>query len=419
MFNKFTKIQLSLFLLAGSSLILSCARGPQPPPPSSQTLDQSIEHLLDDNADCSLSETAQIIHLPQVHKHPEPLDSGLPLKTLNFLQNIATRSQFLIAHIISNHPSRIVFNEGSQFVITEKSKENITYFIRNETGRENNLSPQDIADTFNHRLPSSFKSLNKEQKNLLLKLGAAPIAFSLDQITTIHRTHSPSEARSLEQTIPKMWNKQKELKSETHDLYARILTAEENKDKKTLRNLYKEALELSEKRMALDERSDQIIMDEREEILSREVHFFLQNNPSKKVFIIYGAAHDLSDEFSEDSFYTLPHHCTMPKPFIKSAFYAGHLESWADRIRLNNAILTPSHIQSIRILYRKSYDLLTDIIETHTEEGGRKKDPSMSWSSELNRYLSYSELESIAENVYIKITALENLIQEVNTKLQQ
>ena len=397
--------------------MLSCARDPLPPP-SSQTLDQTIEHLLDDNADCSISETAQIIHLPQIHKHPDPLKSDLPKKILDFFQNIAAHSQFLIAHIISKNPSRIVFNEGSRFVVTKKTKESITYFIKGENGNENNLNLQDIAGAFNHRLPSSFNSLNTEQKNLLLKLGAAPIAFSLDHITTIHRTHSPSEARLLEKTIPKMWNKQKELKSETHDLYARILTAEENKDKKALRTLYKEALDLSEKRMALEEKSDQIIMNEREKILSREVHFFLQNNPSKKVFIIYGAAHDLSDDFSEDPFYTLPHRCTMPESFVKSSFYASHLENWADRIRFNNDILPPSYIQSIRILYRKSYDILTDVIEKHIQEGGRKEDASMSWNSELNRYLSYSELESIAENVYIKMTALENLIQEVNAKLQ-
>ena len=408
------KIQI-IFLSAFSGFMLSCA---QNVPFSPQTLDQNIEHLLDEDADCSIPDNAQIIHLPQIHKHPDPLRSDLPKAVLDFLQDVAARSQFLIAHIISQNSSRVVFNEGSQFVITEKAKGNIIYSLGDENGNKQNLGFQEIADIFNHRLPSSFNSLNREQKNLLTKLGAAPVAFSLDHITTIHRTHTPSEAKTLEQVIPKVWDKQRELREETHDLYERILTAEEDNDRRELRNLYKEAMKLSERRIALEEQSDQLIIDDREEILAREVHFFLENNPSQKVFIIYGTAHDLSDEFSTDAFHTLPHVCTMPESFIKSPFYAGYLENWADRIRLNNDILLPSHIQSIRVLYRKSYAVLTDVIEQHIQEGGRKEDHSISWNSTSNKYFTYSELESIAESIYVKMTALENLIQEVNAKLQ-
>ena len=181
-----------------------------------------------------------------------------------------------------------------------------------------------------------------------MELGAAPISLSLDHIKVIHRTHNPSEAKMLSQILTRVWDSQNALKLESHDLYRRILDAEENGDKEELKKLRAEAKKISEKRLLLEENSDQLILDERETILSREVHFFLENNPSRKVFIIYGAAHDLSDEFRENSFYTLPHKCTMPPSFLKSPEYARHLTGWAHRIFEDNDVLLASHIQNMK-----------------------------------------------------------------------
>ena len=408
-FPLWRKIQFLIYLPLFSSIFLSCTQNLQIPPSSPQTLDQTIENLLDDQASCALPESAQIIHLPQVHHFPYPLRDTMPKKVLDFLQNIATHSQFLITHIISQNDSYIVFNEGSRFVVTENTKENITYPILSENGNRTDLSFQDIAGIFNQHLPLSFENLNNEQKHLLLELGAAPIALSLGHIKTIHRTHNPSEARSLGQILIKMWDTEKDLQSEAHDLYERIQEAEDNNDEKQLESLQKKVVKLSERRMALSEESNQIIMDKRENILAREVNFFLQNNPSKKVFIIYGAAHDLSDEFRDDQFYTLPHRCTMPDSFLQSHSYAGFLKDWADRI-YHRDVLYPSHIQSMKTLYQKSYSILINLVEDHVQNGGSKEDSSLSWSSS-NRYLTYAELEFIAETIYIQMLALEDMIQ--------
>jgi len=409
------KIQLFVSLLVFQAVMLCCS---QKPPhtytytthPAQQTLDQNIESLLDDRASCAIPKSAQIVHLPQVHKYPEPLRDGLPERVLNFFHDTASHSQFLITHIISENPSRIVFNEGSQRIITESNKDYLNT-VFNENGYKRSLSFQDVASVFNHRLPSSYNHLNREQKYLLLELGAASIAFSLDRIQAIHRTHNPSEAKLMGLILTKMWDTQDELTSEFHDLYERISTAEENKDREELIKLQRKAKELSERRIALEERSDQLILDKREEILSREVHFFLENNPSRKVFIIYGAAHDLSDEFSKDHFYTLPHRCTMPKSFLKSSAYARYLTSWADRIYNDNDILFEDHIQSMIILHQKSYDILTDIIEAHIRKGGSKENPPLSWNQGLSRYLSYSELEIIAEVIYVQKTGWEDILR--------
>ena len=199
---------------------------------------------------------------------------------------------------------------------------------------------------------------------------------------------------------------------EFHDLYRRISTAEENNDKEELIKLQKEAKELSKRRMTLEERSDQLILDEREEILSREVHFFLENNPSRQVFIIYGAAHDLSDEFSEDYFYTLPHRCTMPKSFLTSSSYALYLTSWADRIYNDNDILFSDHIEGMIMLYQKSYNILTNILEEHIRKRRSKGDPSPAWHQGLNRYLTYFELEQITEVIYVQRAGWEDMLQD-------
>ncbi len=407
------KVQLLAFLLIFSAIMLCCTQNPYTPP-SQQSLDQTIKDLLNDDASCSIPEPAQIIHLPQVHKYPEPLSGDLPEQVLNFFHDIAAHSQFLIVHTIKKYPSHIVFNEGSRFIVTQNTKENITYTISNNNDEEMKLNSQDVANIFDHSLPFSYNSLNMEQKNILLELGAAPIALSLDHIKVIHRTHNPSEAKLLGQILTRMWNSQKELKLESHDLYERILNAKENKDEEALKKLQEEAKELSKQRMILEDKSDQLIINRRESILSREVHFFLENNPSRKVFIIYGAAHDLSDEFSEDLFYTLPHKCTMPQSFLKSPAYANHLASWADSILTDNDILFSTHIQSMRILYKKSYKILMDTIEEHTSAGGDKEDPSTSWDPTSNRYLTYSELERIAEGVYVQMIALEDVIRSSN-----
>lgn len=405
------KTQLLSFLLIFSAIMLCCTQNPYPYSPNQETLDQTIKHILDANASCSIPKSAQIIHLPQIHKYHPQLKYKLPAKVLNILYNTASHSQFLITHIISQNSSHIIFDEGSQFIVTENTKDNLLYTLTNENGIEQDIDLQDIADTFNHRLPLSYSRLNKEQIHLLHDLGAAPIALSLDHIKIIHRTQNPSEAERISQILTNMWDNQKELELESINLYERISIAQENNDKETLKKLQKEAKELSDQRMTLNEKEDQLIIDKREEILSREVHFFLENNPSQKVFIIYGAAHDLSDEFSADSFYTLPHHCSIPESFLKSHGYARYLNSWANRIYTENDILFPTHIQSMRILYRKSYTILTDIIEDHIDEGGRKEDPSISWNSELNRYLTYSELEFIAESISEQMVALEDIIQ--------
>ena len=408
------KIQYFTFLLIFSAILLCCTQNPYTPP-DQQTLDQTIESLLDKNASCSIPQSAQIIHLPQVHKYPEPLRDDLPEEVLNFFHDIASHSQFLITHIISENPSHIVFNEGSRLVITENNKDTLMYPIFNENGHERYLSFQDVAGIFNHRLPSSYDNLNRIQKNLLLELGAASIALSLDNIQVIHRTHNPSEAKLIGQILTKVWDNEDELALEFYDLYERMSTAEENNDKEELIKLQKEATELSKRRMALEERSDQVILDKREEILAREVHFFLENNPSKPVFIIYGAAHDLSDEFRENYFYTLPHRCTMPKSFLKSSAYARYLTSWAERIYNDNDILFSDHIQSMIILYQTSYNILTDVIEEHTRTGGSKRDLSPSWHQGLNRYLTYFELERIAEVIYVQKAGWEDMLQSSNS----
>ena len=413
------KAQSLVFLLLFSFFMFSCSRQ-FTPPSSQQSLNQTIEDLLDDKASCSIPQSAQIIHLPQVHKYPDPLRSDLPKKVLNFFHDIATHSQFLIAHIIKKDPSYIVFNEGDRFIVTQNTRDNIMYTISNTDNEKIQLNFQKVADIFDHHLPVSYDSLNKEQKNILLELGAAPIALSLNHIQVIHRTHNPSEAKTLGRILTKMWDSQNALKLESHDLYERILNAEENNDKEELKSLQEEAKKLSEKRIMLEETSGQLIIDEREAILAREVDFFLENNPSRKVFIIYGAAHDLSDEFSEHRFYTLPHKCTMPQSFLKSSEYARHLTSWAHRIFTDNDVLLSTHIQSMKILYKKSYKILMDVIEEHTLTGGDKEDPSASWSPASDRYLTYSELELIAESVYVQMIALEDLIQssELQAKKQ-
>lgn len=408
------KLQLFIFLFIFSAVMLCCTQNTYTPP-SQQTLNQTIETIIDDNASCSIPQSAQIIHLPQVHKYPEPLRDDVPGKILNFFHDIAARSQFLIAHIISENPSHIVFNEGSRFVVTENNKDNLMYTALTEKGYERYLSFEDIAYIFNHHLPSSYNNLNREQKNLLLELGAASIALSLDHIQIIHRTQNPSEAKLLGQILTKMWDHEDELTSEFHDLYSRISIAEENDNKEDLIQLRKEAKDLSERRMTLEERSDYLILDKREEILAREVHFFLDNNPSKQVFIIYGAAHDVSDEFNKDHFYTLPHHCTMPEPFLKSSHYARYLTSWAGRIYNDNDILFSDHVQSMIVLYQKSYNILTDIVEEHTRQGGNKRDPSLSWNEGLNKYLTYSELEQIAEAIYVQKIGWEDMLQTSKT----
>ncbi|MDE0151655.1 MAG: hypothetical protein OXK80_04050 [Bdellovibrionales bacterium] len=404
------KLQLFIFLFIFSAIMLCCTQNPYIPP-SQQTLNQTIETIVDNDASCSVPQSAQIIHLPQVHKFPEPLRDNIPDRVLNFFHDIATRSQFLIAHIISEHPSYIVFNEGSRFVVTEDNKENLMYTAFTKEGYERYLSFEDIAYIFNNQLPSSYNNLSREQKNLLLELGAASVALSLDHIQIIHRTQNPSEAKLLGKILTKMWDHQSELISEFHDLYTRISTAEDNNNKTELTQLRKEAKDLSERRMTLEERSDYLVLDKREEILAREVHYFLDNNPSRQVFIIYGAAHDLSDEFNKDHFYTLPHRCTMPESFLKSSHYARYLASWAGRIYNDNDILFSDHVQSMIVLYQKSYDILTEVVEEHVRKGGNKKDPSQSWNEGLNRYLTYSELESIAEVMYVQKTGWEDILQ--------
>ena len=322
------EIRLAGFLFVFSMVLICCAPVPSPqkasPPPLVQKRSDYL-YILDDNASCEIPDSAEVVHLPQMHELSSIFEFSLPENTMNFLEESATQSQFLLTKIMAKERFKVVFNEGSKDIITREDMDeySIGFELTNQQGETRPLSYKHIPLIFDEGVQPHYNHLTLLQKFILLRGGAVRVSFGLNHIETIHRVMTFSEAAELHSQAKSLVKDQTEAERE-------IKTLIKNKEKAHPKEMSEELKKWSD----LNRKFNKLALEDRDQILSREVRSFLdKTQKTLPAIIVYGAAHDFSDDFKNYNFYILPHVCTLPSDYLKSPFYAQFLRDMAFQIQ--------------------------------------------------------------------------------------
>ena len=218
----------------------------------------------------TFNQDTQIIHLPQNHKGP------------SHIKELVTISQFQITHTILKTINQgeevVVFDEGQKedkinisimyaliygWIDLSSIKKKLEFMSPDEIEAHwikslKNIKEQvrkQIKNGFPEGIPQAYEKLSLEQKDLLYKYGASNTLLYLGKIDQIHSS---------------ITKKEEEIALKNYDLSEEEYWA----------------------------------FDFREEKLKEKVVSLLSKNPNdkRKIFIIYGASHDFSDEFANYTF---------------------------------------------------------------------------------------------------------------------
>ena len=191
----------------------------------------------------SCNKNIKVTHFQQVHEHPS-------IKLPHYITPMISKSQFHILQTLLDYQ-----RQGKKFVVFDEEEVNEV-----RAGIQKNSSNK-ISKAF-QSIPKSHKLLSSEQKKILIKKGAARVLYFLDRINHIHKVISDRD-----------WSLFK-----SHRIHAFFYFMHAFREKK----------------------------------LKEEVDFFLNEYKKKhekdydgEIVIIYGAAHNLSDEFKDCSFQTV------------------------------------------------------------------------------------------------------------------
>ena len=239
---------------------------------------------------CVIPEKARIIHIPQMHSvlNNEYGKDGYSY----FLKENIARTQFLIARFILNNKDGLYIDESLN---TPLDSNNISEFVDSTTDRMLTFNPHE-----------SYENLTQITKDFLIEFGGGFLLFYKRYLDVLYPSISPKDS---DRIYSKIFSKQEELDN--------LIEAgqQNNQDGEYILE------QLSELAKVYQEMGYHI-MDEREVLLKDEV-MKLMSNSEEKIFFIYGAAHDFSDEFEGESFHKVPDVCVIPEDFlIHSRFLA-------------------------------------------------------------------------------------------------
>ena len=308
--------------------------------------------------DYGIPEKARVIHIPQIHFYSGH-KSMYPSEYLDKIQESVVRTQLNIAKIIMNHPNHIYIAEEIPRTLTNNEAGSFTFAYENKKGKTIRMNKDYIEKNIRRNFyKKSYKGLHKGladiEKELIYRVGSIPLLFFLGHINKVYSaTTSPEKFKSI---MDKIHPKNDDLSDQ--DVY-------------NLRTLAREAQ------------------------LKKHVKSLLKRYPEKKIFIVYGAGHYLSDVFNSKYFYRLPEHFVYPEKYTESLHFA--------MILLNRSIfryhylkkrygtlafdIPEEQIIQIRDNFRRVYDILMSY--THGKKPG---EISTYYDPEKNKYLTAEEL---------------------------
>ena len=345
---------------------------------------------------CQIPPSAKIIHYPMIHSLDEDTyhDLTYPSSDERFLEEAVIHSQFQLARLIERLPDTHIFSEGALLSWGPEhfaQRDRMSYVII-EGGQRVSWALPSIQKTFHRGLPERVQDLNTAQKKILFKLGGVPAAFAIGTTTAFYRVISPDENDKVQSRIQSLYNERAQARKSANHLLDQLrespgslyLKAGNEQMKASLREKTDDLSEINQK-------LNKWTFDEREAILKREVESLLSQS-NKKVLIAFGAAHDLSDDFKNYSFFALPEKCTMPAAYLSHPYYAFGLIRRADRISKDRKS-SSKQLTAARLDYKKAHLILSEAVKQYRENS----DETTYWYSYENRYYTKEEIEIKAQ----------------------
>lgn len=408
--------RLRVFFLA---FLLNCAQQPPSEKPSSAVqppdsaqkplkpphpLTKTTQALL--KKECRIPLGTQIVHYPMIHKKTDIFNQkeNYPEYLDQFFDNLASYSQFILTNILRNYSNIHIFYEGlSRTFTSDMLKKGVITSVIEYENNLTKITQQDIAALFKNGIPSRFSLLSRQQKIVISQIGGGMLAFMLGHIDQIHRVVSPEKQGPIRSQI-----------QTSIENYNQIM--EELRPAATgLQKPPPSPADLENKYAQLDTAQAEIehlIFDVREQALQAEVERFISQQPhsSTLVLIAYGAAHELSDNFSSSRFYELPHACTMPEHYLSDPNYALfllHKSENTDSLSPQSQIESKSMRQTARL-----------ILEQALIDYKIKGENQNFWNTFANRPFNQREIEMFIDRSHRPLPSYTAIIKNTPTWLE-
>ena len=353
-----------------------CCAPPQPKP-------LEIFEIEPPFVDCQIPEGTQVVHYPMIHKKNQMMSkySGIqtPTHVDQFFNSVAVYSQFHLTKFIGEYSEGQVFWEGAVQTFSKNDLTNKALVLKLQN-RDVSLSHHEILSYFPEGVPHSFEDLTEDQKYMFLQVGGGLLSFILGDVDQIHRVTSEEKYKVVEAQLTDVLEDYGALLEEIVFLEKQLEQQEDIQDlEKILENKYRDFDKILTKR-------DRVIFKDRELALQEEVEKTLKTKGQEDslVIIAYGASHELSDNFENYNFYTLPYECTMPENFLSDPNYAVLL------IHKSDYILDQSPEYAIQA-YRmrlKAISILEKALENFSSSGGYKN----FWHAQAQRPFNKREI---------------------------
>ena len=316
---------------------------------------------------------ARIIHIPQIH-YAGPLTAHL--KNYNeFERENIIRTQLLIARVIASYPNEIHISEGPNINLHKKHKAIKLEHLNGELQTMSKDFIKKSMDPYFYEKP--YNKLTDIEKELIYKHGSALLLLFLDHIDSVY---SPEKSKHLAK-----WYIQ-ELKSIGQKIEEAVRLVNKNYNNHQTKTALKEEInKLIAKRTT-------ITFFLREKLLKEKVKLLSSENPDKRIFFVYGIAHDFTYLFKEDPFYRLPNYLSVTEQYLLHPFWALSLSD-----SMTNKFITLQETEGLSIEnmeeMMKGYQMSYDIINRYIKY---EKDDISFFSKQDKHYLT-KEAEKIME----------------------
>ena len=337
---------------------------------------------------------AQVIHIPQMHYTPLP--SLYPKEYVQFIKENTARTQLSVAKFMMTHKENTFVSEGVAIDMLSSDTLSLKY-DDNRSSIDKEIIKQKVRSDFYKK---DFEELTREETELLYMYGAPVVLLFLDHIKELHPYISKVDRDK--STIQKISKEIDRISSTIND---KIDLLQES-------NVTEEQI-LRDEISSLDAKKYSMIMNQRESLIKDQVKVLRNKHPNKKVFFIFGAAHDFSYLFEKSSFYRVPNSVIIPKEYLSHPANALHYSrSTSEKINyafhFRDGVLR-KEIQDFKKDYKRAYDLLMNSLKNGD------KFPVRAFSMEKEGYLTDEDIRNESKNIINAIHHLDEALLFLRT----